>query len=268
MPVCTRKHTYPHLVLCRCVHANTRILISYHAGVYTQTRASSSRTMPVCTRKHAHPHLVLCRCVHANTRILISYYAGVYTQTHASSSRTMRVCTRKHTHPHLVLCRCVHANTRILISYYAGVYTQTHAHTHPHLVLCRCVHTNTRILISYYAGVYTQTHAHTHLQTIRGQRSEGATSIDTAATSLIRVQELCESRGGRPDQASGFRGRKAILNRASALVSTCPQYVNRHPRTLSNTNIYTSLTKPKRPDSVSESWTSVWLSRSVSESQW
>ena len=41
------------------------------------------------------------------------------------------------------------------------------------------------------------------------------------------VQELCESRGWpswavRPNEPSGFRGRKAILNRASALVSACP----------------------------------------------
>ena len=39
------------------------------------------------------------------------------------------------------------------------------------------------------------------------------------------VQELCESRGGRPvrpNEPSGFRGRKAILNHPSALVSACP----------------------------------------------
>ena len=40
-------------------------------------------------------------------------------------------------------------------------------------------------------------------------------------------QELCESRAGRPGLSvlyltSGFRGRKAILNHASALVSACP----------------------------------------------
>ena len=45
------------------------------------------------------------------------------------------------------------------------------------------------------------------------------------------AQELCESRGGRPglavlNEPSGFRGRKAILNRASALVTACPEYVN------------------------------------------
>ena len=38
----------------------------------------------------------------------------------------------------------------------------------------------------------------------------------------VIVQELCESRGGRPDEPYGFRGRKAILNHASALVSACP----------------------------------------------
>ena len=39
--------------------------------------------------------------------------------------------------------------------------------------------------------------------------------------SLI-VQELCESRGGRPNEPSGFRGRKDTLKHASALVSACP----------------------------------------------
>ena len=39
----------------------------------------------------------------------------------------------------------------------------------------------------------------------------------------------------RPNEPSGFLGRKAISNHASALVSACPLYVNRHPRTLSNT---------------------------------
>ena len=39
----------------------------------------------------------------------------------------------------------------------------------------------------------------------------------------------------RPNEPYGFRGPKATLNHASALVSACPQYVNRHPRTLSNT---------------------------------
>ena len=46
----------------------------------------------------------------------------------------------------------------------------------------------------------------------------------------VIVQELFESRGGRPrlssavspNEPSGFRGRKDLLNRASALVTTCP----------------------------------------------
>ena len=91
---------------------------------------------------------------------------------------------------------------------------------------------------------------------------------------FVIVQELCESRGGRPglsvltrllgtlsinssssyvfrhssgavwesrwtswavrpNETSGFRGRKELLNRASALVTTCPSYVNWHLRTLS-----------------------------------
>ena len=37
----------------------------------------------------------------------------------------------------------------------------------------------------------------------------------------------------RPNEPSGFRGRKELLNRASALVTTCPKYVNWHLRILS-----------------------------------
>ena len=41
------------------------------------------------------------------------------------------------------------------------------------------------------------------------------------------VQELCESRGGRPELSVltsllVFRGRKELLNHASVLVTTCP----------------------------------------------
>ena len=39
---------------------------------------------------------------------------------------------------------------------------------------------------------------------------------------MFIVQELCQSRGGRPNEPPGFRGGKAILNHASALVSACP----------------------------------------------
>ena len=46
--------------------------------------------------------------------------------------------------------------------------------------------------------------------------------IDSSALFTVIVQELCESQGGRPglfviNEPSGFRGRKAILNYASAL---------------------------------------------------
>ena len=40
----------------------------------------------------------------------------------------------------------------------------------------------------------------------------------------------------RPNEPSGFHGRKDLLNRASAFVTTCPYYVNWHLRTLSNTS--------------------------------
>ena len=39
-----------------------------------------------------------------------------------------------------------------------------------------------------------------------------------------------------PNEPSGFRGRKDLLNRTSVLVTTCPEYVNWHLRTLSNTS--------------------------------
>ena len=42
---------------------------------------------------------------------------------------------------------------------------------------------------------------------------------------------------GRSNEPSGFCGRKELLNRASALVTTCPLlYVNWHLRTLNNTS--------------------------------
>ena len=44
----------------------------------------------------------------------------------------------------------------------------------------------------------------------------------------------------RPNEPSGFRGRTDLLNRASALVTTCPEYVNWHLRTLSNTTYQTA----------------------------
>ena len=39
---------------------------------------------------------------------------------------------------------------------------------------------------------------------------------------LVRVEELCESRGGRPNEPYGFCGRKATLNHVYALVTVCP----------------------------------------------
>ena len=55
-------------------------------------------------------------------------------------------------------------------------------------------------------------------------RDIGSTQLLNHGPILYRsmVQELCESRGRRPNESSGFRGRKELLNRASALVTTCP----------------------------------------------
>ena len=54
----------------------------------------------------------------------------------------------------------------------------------------------------------------------------GRYKAPTVNQSFFIVQELCESRGQswavRPNEPSGFRGRKAIVNHASALVSACP----------------------------------------------
>ena len=47
-------------------------------------------------------------------------------------------------------------------------------------------------------------------------------SIKSLAGSFLIVQELCESRGGRPNEPSGFRGRKELLNRASAWSQLVP----------------------------------------------
>ena len=60
----------------------------------------------------------------------------------------------------------------------------------------------------------------------------------------------------RPNEPSGFHGRKEILNRASALVTTCPQYVNWHLRTLSITS--SSSYKAQSPGEIKRrevSWT-------------
>ena len=42
-------------------------------------------------------------------------------------------------------------------------------------------------------------------------------SVDVKFTSCVRVEVAV-----RPNEPSGFRGRKELLNRASALVTTCP----------------------------------------------
>ena len=68
------------------------------------------------------------------------------------------------------------------------------------------------------------------ISTVQGLGERGPVQISTKGVLLKRltpiVQELCESRwpswAVRPNELSGFRGRKAILNHASALVSACP----------------------------------------------
>ena len=54
----------------------------------------------------------------------------------------------------------------------------------------------------------------------------GGDYIPIATLSPPIVQKLCESRwtswAVRPNEPSGFRGRKDLLNRASTLVTTCP----------------------------------------------
>ena len=50
----------------------------------------------------------------------------------------------------------------------------------------------------------------------------GPICVDIGPWLHLIVQELCESPGVRPNEPSGFRGRKAILNHASALVLACP----------------------------------------------
>ena len=55
----------------------------------------------------------------------------------------------------------------------------------------------------------------------------------------------------------GFYGRKAKLNHAHALVTVCPQYVNRHPRALSSTSSSSS------SSASSSSFTLVVMTRSL-----
>ena len=70
------------------------------------------------------------------------------------------------------------------------------------------------------------------LQKSRGLHSVSAYRHESVYRSMPagvvhRAQEVSESRGGRPglsvlNEPYGFRGRKAILNHAHALVSVCP----------------------------------------------
>ena len=57
-----------------------------------------------------------------------------------------------------------------------------------------------------------------------GGRGGGGYKLISSPFVTSIVEELCESRGGRPgpNEPSGFRGRKELLHRASALVKTCP----------------------------------------------
>ena len=60
-------------------------------------------------------------------------------------------------------------------------------------------------------------------QAAAGKRAcEPVESKRASARLTLIVQELCESRDVRPNEPSGFRGRKELLHRASALVTTCP----------------------------------------------
>ena len=76
-------------------------------------------------------------------------------------------------------------------------------------------------------------HAHTgaHTHEIHTHTCVHVSEVKTGER--VIVQELCESRGGRPElsvlmrllvsvETSGFRGCKELLNRASALVTTWP----------------------------------------------
>ena len=64
--------------------------------------------------------------------------------------------------------------------------------------------------------------------TTTGQRPRVRTSRCQPGLATIRVQELCESRGGLPglsyliNKPYGFYGRKATLNHAHGLVTVCP----------------------------------------------
>ena len=80
---------------------------------------------------------------------------------------------------------------------------------------------------------------------------------------------MCESRwpswAVRPNEPSGLRGRKAILNCASALVTTCPSYVNWHLRTLSITSSSSAAVRSRvtRTMSVALLLSNKWSKRSL-----
>ena len=61
-----------------------------------------------------------------------------------------------------------------------------------------------------------------------GNRVQAIYTAKSDLSEQFGVQELCESRGGRPElsvlmtEPYGLCGRKATLNRAYALVKVCP----------------------------------------------
>ena len=67
---------------------------------------------------------------------------------------------------------------------------------------------------------------------LKGRRVNGSRNHSSGAVWELRWL----SWSVRPNEPSGFRGRKELLNHASALVTTCPWYVNWHLRTLSITS--------------------------------
>ena len=77
--------------------------------------------------------------------------------------------------------------------------------------------------------------------------SDGSSAVSERIKSIHWIKQCFHSSGAvwesrwpswavRPNEPSGFLGRKELLNHASALVTTCPSYVNWHLRTLSNTS--------------------------------
>ena len=143
--------------------------------------------------------------------------------------------------------------------------SKTHAHTHTHLPQRHIyIYTPTHIIINTYTNTHTHTHTHTHMVIKKNPLQ------DYKAVKKIKINNhssgaVWESRwtswNVRPNEPSGFRGRKDLLNHASALV--CLSLICQP----TSEDIKHPFTSPPRPHSSGAVWESRWPSQAVRPSE-